>query len=159
MLLILAACHLLLVSCWQSPREVLLVLPIKIWDSHVEITGTMHELSRTAPSYLLMENAWVFWDLLPPRFWSLNELLSSEELVEKCALFSETPHSMIKRLGYSSSNKYTSTVSLKQAAECAGKLFIFHSSLPTAEAPGKLRNRDDKKLLGTDKEKVCSAVS
>ncbi|KFO81579.1 Protein transport protein Sec24D [Cuculus canorus] len=41
-----------------------------------------------------------------------------------------------------------------KAAECAGKLFIFHSSLPTAEAPGKLRNRDDKKLLNTDKEKV-----
>ncbi|NWH80934.1 SC24D protein, partial [Piaya cayana] len=41
-----------------------------------------------------------------------------------------------------------------KAAECAGKLFIFHSSLPTAEAPGKLRNRDDKKLLNTDKEKT-----
>ncbi|NXL63591.1 SC24D protein, partial [Chordeiles acutipennis] len=41
-----------------------------------------------------------------------------------------------------------------KAAECPGKLFIFHSSLPTAEAPGKLRNRDDKKLLNTDKEKT-----
>ncbi|NXF92725.1 SC24D protein, partial [Eubucco bourcierii] len=41
-----------------------------------------------------------------------------------------------------------------KAAECAGKLFIFHSSLPTAEAPGKLRNRDDKNLLNTDKEKT-----
>ncbi|XP_005144195.1 protein transport protein Sec24D isoform X2 [Melopsittacus undulatus] len=41
-----------------------------------------------------------------------------------------------------------------KAAECAGKLFIFHSSLPTAEAPGKLRNRDDKKILNTDKEKT-----
>lgn len=41
-----------------------------------------------------------------------------------------------------------------QAAECPGKLFIFHSSLPTAEAPGKLKNRDDKKLVNTDKEKV-----
>ncbi|KAM6362410.1 LOW QUALITY PROTEIN: protein transport protein Sec24D [Alca torda] len=40
-----------------------------------------------------------------------------------------------------------------KAAECAGKLFIFHSSLPTAEAPGKLRNRDEK-LLNTDKEKT-----
>ncbi|XP_035262282.1 protein transport protein Sec24C isoform X1 [Anguilla anguilla] len=40
-----------------------------------------------------------------------------------------------------------------KAAECAGKLFIFHSSLPIAEAPGKLKNRDDKKLVGTDKEK------
>jgi hypothetical protein len=26
--------------------------------------------------------------------------------------------------------------------------------LPTAEAPGKLKNRDDKKLVNTDKEKV-----
>uniref|UniRef100_UPI00398F219B protein transport protein Sec24C-like isoform X1 n=1 Tax=Pristiophorus japonicus TaxID=55135 RepID=UPI00398F219B len=41
-----------------------------------------------------------------------------------------------------------------KAAECAGKLFIFHSSLPLAEAPGKLKNRDDKKLINTDKEKV-----
>lgn len=41
-----------------------------------------------------------------------------------------------------------------QAADCPGKLLIFHSSLPTAEAPGKLRNRDDKKLINTDKEKV-----
>lgn len=41
-----------------------------------------------------------------------------------------------------------------KAAECAGKLFIFHSSLPTAEAPGKLKNRDDKKLVNTDKEKI-----
>uniref|UniRef100_H3D180 SEC24 homolog D, COPII coat complex component n=1 Tax=Tetraodon nigroviridis TaxID=99883 RepID=H3D180_TETNG len=41
-----------------------------------------------------------------------------------------------------------------KAAECSGKLFIFHSSMPTAEAPGKLKNRDDKKLLNTDKEKT-----
>ncbi|KAM5192046.1 protein transport protein Sec24D isoform 2-T3 [Mantella aurantiaca] len=40
-----------------------------------------------------------------------------------------------------------------KAAECAGKLFIFHSSFPTAEAPGKLKNRDDKRLINTDKEK------
>uniref|UniRef100_A0AAQ5Z5F4 SEC24 homolog D, COPII coat complex component n=1 Tax=Amphiprion ocellaris TaxID=80972 RepID=A0AAQ5Z5F4_AMPOC len=39
-------------------------------------------------------------------------------------------------------------------AECSGKLFIFHSSMPTAEAPGKLKNRDDKKLVNTDKEKM-----
>lgn len=44
--------------------------------------------------------------------------------------------------------------SLLQAAECSGKLFLFHSSMPTAEAPGKLKNRDDKKLVNTDKEKV-----
>ncbi|CAN2388912.1 Sec23/Sec24 beta-sandwich domain [Pristimantis euphronides] len=39
-------------------------------------------------------------------------------------------------------------------AECAGKLFIFHSSLPTAEVPGKLKNRDDRRLINTDKEKT-----
>uniref|UniRef100_A0A673K543 Protein transport protein Sec24C-like n=1 Tax=Sinocyclocheilus rhinocerous TaxID=307959 RepID=A0A673K543_9TELE len=40
-----------------------------------------------------------------------------------------------------------------KAADCAGKLFVCHSSLPIAEAPGKLKNREDKKLVGTDKEK------
>ncbi|KAF8781361.1 protein transport protein Sec24C-like isoform X1 [Argiope bruennichi] len=41
-----------------------------------------------------------------------------------------------------------------RAAECAGKLFVFHTTLPIAEAPGKLKNREDRKLLGTDKEKT-----
>nr|XP_004049649.1 protein transport protein Sec24C isoform X3 [Gorilla gorilla gorilla] len=41
-----------------------------------------------------------------------------------------------------------------KAAECAGKLFLFHTSLPIAEAPGKLKNRDDRKLISTDKEKT-----
>lgn len=36
----------------------------------------------------------------------------------------------------------------------SGKLFIFHTSLPTLECPGQLKNREDRKLLGTDKEKV-----
>ena len=40
-----------------------------------------------------------------------------------------------------------------KASECSGKLLVFHSSLPIAEAPGKLKNRDDRKLLGTEKEK------
>ncbi|XP_074475760.1 protein transport protein Sec24C isoform X1 [Sebastes fasciatus] len=40
-----------------------------------------------------------------------------------------------------------------KAADCSGKLFVFHTSLPIAEAPGKLKNREDKKLIGTDKEK------
>ncbi|XP_039278059.1 protein transport protein Sec24C-like [Nilaparvata lugens] len=44
-----------------------------------------------------------------------------------------------------------------KAAECAGKLLMFHSSLPIAEAPGKLKNRDDRKMLGTDKEKTVLA--
>jgi len=34
------------------------------------------------------------------------------------------------------------------SADRAGKLFMFHSSLPTANAPGKLQNRDDRKLIG-----------
>jgi len=42
---------------------------------------------------------------------------------------------------------------LKSAGR-AGKLFIFHSSLPSSEAPGKLKGRDDRNLLGTEKEKV-----
>lgn len=41
-----------------------------------------------------------------------------------------------------------------KSADRAGKLFVFHTSLPTLEAPGKLKNREDRKLLGTDKEKV-----
>ncbi|CAB3372443.1 Hypothetical predicted protein [Cloeon dipterum] len=40
-----------------------------------------------------------------------------------------------------------------KASNCAGKLLVFHSSLPIAEAPGRLKNRDERKLLGTDKEK------
>lgn len=31
---------------------------------------------------------------------------------------------------------------------------VFHSSLPIADAPGKLKNRDDRKILGTEKEKT-----
>jgi protein transport protein SEC24 len=41
-----------------------------------------------------------------------------------------------------------------KASECAGKLLIFHSSLPISDAPGQLKNRDDRKLLGTEKEKT-----
>lgn len=41
-----------------------------------------------------------------------------------------------------------------KASDTTGKLLVFHSTLPTAECPGKLRNRDDRKLLGTDKEKT-----
>jgi len=40
-----------------------------------------------------------------------------------------------------------------KAAGCCGKLVIFHHNLPVAEAPGKLKNRDDRKCLGTDREK------
>lgn len=41
-----------------------------------------------------------------------------------------------------------------KASDCSGKLLVFHAALPIADAPGKLKNRDDRKLLGTDKEKV-----
>ncbi|KAH3871249.1 hypothetical protein DPMN_034444, partial [Dreissena polymorpha] len=41
-----------------------------------------------------------------------------------------------------------------KSADRSGKLYIFHTSLPIGEAPGKLANRDDRKLLGTDKEKT-----
>ena len=36
----------------------------------------------------------------------------------------------------------------------AGKLVVFHHNLPVAEAPGKLKNRDDRKCLGTEKAKT-----
>ncbi|CAF4400524.1 unnamed protein product, partial [Adineta steineri] len=42
-------------------------------------------------------------------------------------------------------------------ANCTGKIYVFSTTLPIAVAPGKLSNRDDKKLLGTDKEKVLLA--
>jgi len=41
-----------------------------------------------------------------------------------------------------------------KSAGISGKLYIFHSSLPITEAPGKLKNREDRKLLNTDKEKT-----
>lgn len=44
----------------------------------------------------------------------------------------------------------------KAAGRC-GKLIVFHHNLPTAEAPGKLKNRDDRKCLGTDREKTVLA--
>ncbi|XP_055373003.1 protein transport protein Sec24C [Condylostylus longicornis] len=45
-----------------------------------------------------------------------------------------------------------------KASKCPGKLFVFQSSLPISDVPGKLKNRDDRKLLGTEKEKsVLSA--
>merc|ERR1719430_344935 len=41
-----------------------------------------------------------------------------------------------------------------KAAGMAGKLVVFHHNLPVATAPGQLKNRDDRKCLGTDKEKT-----
>ncbi|RCN32926.1 Sec23/Sec24 trunk domain protein [Ancylostoma caninum] len=42
-----------------------------------------------------------------------------------------------------------------QCADRAGKLVIFSTSLPTYEAPGKLKARNERNLLGTDKEKTA----
>nr|CDJ85615.1 Zinc finger and Sec23 Sec24 trunk region and Sec23 Sec24 beta-sandwich and Sec23 Sec24 helical region and Gelsolin region domain containing protein [Haemonchus contortus] len=44
-----------------------------------------------------------------------------------------------------------------QCADRAGKLFVFSTSLPTVEAPGKLKTRNERNLLGTDKEKTALA--
>ncbi|CAF0790089.1 unnamed protein product [Adineta ricciae] len=44
-----------------------------------------------------------------------------------------------------------------KGANCTGKIYVFSTTLPIAVAPGKLSNRDDKKLLGTDKEKTLLA--
>lgn len=41
-----------------------------------------------------------------------------------------------------------------KANDTTGKLLVFNSSLPIFDAPGKLANRDDRKMLGTDKEKT-----
>ncbi|CAL8371448.1 unnamed protein product [Boreogadus saida] len=47
-----------------------------------------------------------------------------------------------------------STLAELRRLSAAGSSIIFHASIPTAEAPGKLKNRDDKKLVSTDKEKT-----
>jgi len=39
------------------------------------------------------------------------------------------------------------------ASRRPGKLFVFHTNLPTANVQGHLKSRDDRKLMGTDKEK------
>ncbi|VDP65063.1 unnamed protein product, partial [Schistosoma mattheei] len=41
-----------------------------------------------------------------------------------------------------------------RAANRSGKLFVIHANLPIGEAPGKLKNRDDRRLIGTEKEKA-----
>jgi len=41
-----------------------------------------------------------------------------------------------------------------KAAGMSGKLVVFHHNLPVSAAPGQLKNRDDRKCLGTDKEKA-----
>lgn len=41
-----------------------------------------------------------------------------------------------------------------KASECTGNLYVFPSALPTAEAPGKLRAREDRSALGTEREKT-----
>nr|CAH8862866.1 unnamed protein product [Trichobilharzia regenti] len=41
-----------------------------------------------------------------------------------------------------------------RAANCSGKLYVLHANLPVGEAPGKLKHRDDRRLIGTEKEKT-----
>lgn len=41
-----------------------------------------------------------------------------------------------------------------KASGRVGKLFVFHSSLPTGGSPGSLKMREDRKVLGTEKEKT-----
>ena len=41
-----------------------------------------------------------------------------------------------------------SGVEALKSANRAGRLFVFHSNLPNTLAPGQLKMRDDKKLLG-----------
>ncbi|KAI8130062.1 Protein transport protein Sec24C [Lucilia cuprina] len=41
---------------------------------------------------------------------------------------------------------YKAGLEALKASNCSGKLLVFNSSLPIAEAPGKLKNRDDRKL-------------
>ncbi|GIZ01366.1 protein transport protein Sec24C [Caerostris extrusa] len=40
-------------------------------------------------------------------------------------------------------------------ANCSGKLLVFHSTIPNADAPGKLPHREGQKLLGTEKQKIA----
>uniref|UniRef100_A0A1I7T524 Protein transport protein Sec24C n=1 Tax=Caenorhabditis tropicalis TaxID=1561998 RepID=A0A1I7T524_9PELO len=42
-----------------------------------------------------------------------------------------------------------------KCADRAGKLLVFTTVLPTYEAPGKLKTKNDRSLLGTDKEKTA----
>ncbi|XP_065891062.1 protein transport protein Sec24D-like isoform X2 [Dysidea avara] len=44
-----------------------------------------------------------------------------------------------------------------KAAGRPGKLFVFHSSLSTGSLPGALKNREDTKVFGSDKEKSLLA--
>jgi protein transport protein SEC24 len=45
-----------------------------------------------------------------------------------------------------------------KSSECAGKLLVFHSTLPLTGALGQLKNRDDRKLLGTEKERTVLSM-
>ncbi|CAP26255.2 Protein CBR-SEC-24.1 [Caenorhabditis briggsae] len=42
-----------------------------------------------------------------------------------------------------------------KCADRAGKLIVFSTVLPTFDAPGKLKSKNDRSLLGTDKEKTA----
>ena len=44
-------------------------------------------------------------------------------------------------------------------SERSGKIFVFSTSLPTRNGPGQLKNRDERKYMGTDKEKTILTPS
>lgn len=88
-------------------------------------------------------------------------MISSQIYIRKGPFYYFHTQSMLFAQWKESFTFFVSLFSLSfplQAAECSGKLFIFHSSIPTAEAPGKLKNRDDKKLVNTEKEKVNNCL-
>lgn len=41
-----------------------------------------------------------------------------------------------------------------KVVECVGKFFLFYIFLFIVEVLGKLKNRDDRKLINIDKEKI-----
>ncbi|XP_072342002.1 protein transport protein Sec24C-like isoform X2 [Scyliorhinus torazame] len=41
-----------------------------------------------------------------------------------------------------------------KTAECWGKLFLFHTSLPTTKAPGELRKHNDNRIISTNREQT-----
>ncbi|OON16572.1 Sec23/Sec24 trunk domain protein, partial [Opisthorchis viverrini] len=84
--------------------------------------------------------------LVPPEASSISSLLSLIPVQFSSNSASSAPDAML-------GPAIQAGLETLRAANRPGKLFVFHSNLPTAEAPGKLKNRDDRRLVGTEKEK------
>ncbi|KAG5454739.1 Protein transport protein Sec24C [Clonorchis sinensis] len=84
--------------------------------------------------------------LVPPEASSISSLLSLIPVQFSSNAASSPPDAML-------GPAIQAGLETLRAANRPGKLFVFHSNLPTAEAPGKLKNRDDRRLVGTEKEK------